>query len=115
MHELPITENIIKMTTEAAAEANATRITRITLVIGELSSIIDDSVQQYFDVISEGTLAAGAELVFKRLPVNLVCPNCANEFPKIKSNFNCPQCGEMGRIADGAWEFYVESMEVDSG
>ncbi len=114
MHELPITENIVKMTTRAAAEANATRITQITLVIGELSSVIDDSVQQYFDAISEGTLAAGAKLIFKRLPVNLVCPTCATEFPKEKSNFNCPQCGELGRIADGAWEFYVESMEVDS-
>ncbi len=113
MHELPITENIVKMTTRAAAEANASRITQITLVIGELSSIIDDSVQQYFNTISEGTLAAGAELIFKRLPVNLICPACQHNFPKEKSNFNCPQCGELGRIADGAWEFYIESMEVE--
>ncbi len=113
MHELPITENIIKMTIEAATEFNASRVTQIIMVIGELSSVIDDSVQQYFDVLSEGTIASGAELIFKRLPVNLTCPTCNCDFVKEKSNFNCPECGEIGRITDGAWEFYVESIEVE--
>ena len=52
MHELPITEGILKIATEAA---EGRRITTIHLLVGELSSIVDDSVQFYFDILSKGT------------------------------------------------------------
>ena len=34
-------------------------MTAIDLVVGELSSIVDDSVQFYWDLIAEDTAAAG--------------------------------------------------------
>ncbi len=57
MHELPITEGILKISTEAAG---GRQITTIHLVVGELSSIVDDSIQFYFDMLSKGTVAEGA-------------------------------------------------------
>jgi len=38
-------------------KANASKVTGINLVIGQLSSIVDDSIQFYWDTISEGTIA----------------------------------------------------------
>jgi hypothetical protein len=54
MHELPVTEGILAVVLVAARTHHASRITTIDLVIGELGSIVDDSIQFYFDLLSRG-------------------------------------------------------------
>lgn len=113
MHELAVTESIVEIVCRHAERAKARRIRRINLAIGDLSSIVDDSVQFYFDFVSQNTLAQGAELIFRRIPVELVCEACAHRWSPPDADWACPQCGERkGRVAAGR-EFYVESIEVD--
>ncbi len=57
MHELAVTESILEIALRHSGEAGAQRITDLHLVIGELSTIIDESVQFYWDFVSEGTPA----------------------------------------------------------
>ena len=59
MHELAVTESILNIAVQHASQAGAVRVTDLNLVIGQLSSIFDDSVQFYWDMISEGTICAG--------------------------------------------------------
>lgn len=113
MHEYAVTKNIVDIAVSEAERANASRITGITLVIGDLSSIIDESVQLYFDIISKGTIAEGAELVFKRIPAVFRCTTCGIEFNKPYRGFECPECGRPGMLVGAAKEFYIESMEVE--
>ena len=51
MHELPVVMDIIREMDEQAQKCGFEKITEIDLVIGELSSVVDESVQMYFDVI----------------------------------------------------------------
>lgn len=44
MHELAVTRSILEIATRYASQANASRVTDIYLVIGQLSTIVDDSV-----------------------------------------------------------------------
>ena len=44
MHELPITQNILKIALRYGQENQASKITDLYLVIGQLSSVIDDSM-----------------------------------------------------------------------
>ena len=113
MHEYAITENIIKTVNTEAAKAGAKKITEIKLVIGDLSSVVDESVQMYFDIISKGTLAECAKLVFKRVPAEYRCKKCGNEFVRKSSSFNCPECGGDSILTDKGKEFYIESIEVE--
>jgi len=113
MHELTITEHILRLAVDAAHEAGASRVTRITLVIGELSSVVDDAVQLYFDLVSEGTTAAGALLEFKRPSATLRCPACSLTYAKTGARFACPACGGEGRLTGDAKECYIESIEVE--
>ncbi|MDP4093510.1 MAG: hydrogenase maturation nickel metallochaperone HypA [Bacillota bacterium] len=113
MHEYAITENIIKTVTEEAKKAGADKITKITLVIGDLSSIVDESVQMYFDIISKGTIAQEARLEFKRVSAEYRCISCGTLFTRRGSKYDCPECGGEGRLTDKGREFYIESIEVD--
>ncbi len=113
MHEYAITENIIKTVNAEAEKAGAKKITEIKLVIGDLSSVVDESVQMYFDIISKDTLAECAKLVFKRVPAEYRCRQCGNEFVRNSSSFDCPKCGGDSILTDKGKEFYIESIEVE--
>lgn len=112
MHELSVTENVLALATKFAEENHAKKVTDVHLVIGRLSSIIDDSVQFYWDFISEDTLCEGATLHFKRIPAFLRCLDCNNEY-KIEELTPCPECGGyQTRIISGE-EFWLDSIEIE--
>lgn len=111
MHELAVTENILDITLRHAQEAAATSVTDIYLVVGELSSIVDESVQFYWDIISEDSLAAGARLHFRRVPGRMECQDCGRGYDATDS-LTCPFCDSVRvRIVAGE-EFYLEAIDV---
>ena len=114
MHELPVTQGIIDVAIEAAKANNASRITDIYLVIGDLTSIVDDSVQFYFDFLSKDTLAAGATLHFQRKSAIATCQDCSHQWPVTPPLLpECPNCNSARvQITDGR-DFFVESIEID--
>ncbi len=105
MHELSVTEDILRIVTAHAQKAGAVHVTRINLVIGDLTSFIDDSIQFYFALLSPGTPAEGAELRFR-------CRKCAQAFEPEDRDWTCPACGALGGDIIAGKEFYVESIEV---
>jgi len=113
MHELAVTEQMLRVAIEYAEEAGASRIARLNLVVGDLSSIVDDSVQFYFDYLSEGTPAAGATLHFERIPARLRCRACGAEFTMGDMDWTCPHCGALGGDVVAGREFYLDSIEVE--
>ncbi len=112
MHELPVTEDILRIVAAHAQKAGAARVTRINLVIGELTSFIDDSIQFYFEMLAPGTPAEGATLHFTRVKTRFRCRKCAHEFEPEGRNWTCPACGTLGGDVIAGKEFYVESIEV---
>lgn len=111
MHELAITESILEITLRHAEEAGAARVTDLYLVIGDLSSVVDESVQFYWDFISEGSVAHGATLHFRRVPGELACQACGHRYsPRVQ--LTCPACdSENVRIIAGE-EFSLEAIDV---
>ena len=109
MHELTITQNIIDI---AVSEARNRRIRRINLVIGELSSVVEDSIRFCFDVISKETLAEGAALSVTAVPAKIRCASCSHEFG-YEGEGVCPECGKRGGEVTAGREFYLESIEVE--
>jgi hydrogenase nickel incorporation protein HypA/HybF len=113
MHELSVTENILQIALKHADQAEAVRVTGINVVIGSLSSIIDDSIQFYWDFISDNTICKGAQLHFNRIPAVLKCQTCGTEY-KIEGSLEaCPSCqGENIQVISGE-EFYLDSIEIE--
>ena len=114
MHELPVTQGILQTALDASERNGARPIISIQLVIGELSSIVDDSVQFYFEQLSRGTLAENAVLQFRREPTNAYCFDCGQTFSVCAPlPSECPHCGGVHLRAEGSRDFYIESIEVE--
>jgi hydrogenase nickel incorporation protein HypA/HybF len=113
MHELSVTESILDIAVSHAKKANASRVTGINLVIGRLSSIVDDSIQFYWDTISEDTICSGSKLHFDRKPAVLLCHVCDKEFTLESELIPCPICGGYQTTISSGEEFFVESIEIE--
>jgi hydrogenase nickel incorporation protein HypA/HybF len=113
MHELAVTESILNISLEHAKKVQASRVTDINLTIGRLSSIVDDSVQFYWDLISEKTICEGAKLHFTRLAARLSCQDCGKEYTLESELTPCPQCGSNRIKVLSGDEFWVDSIQVE--
>jgi len=113
VHELSVTQQVLDIAVSKASEAGATRIKSINLVIGDMSSIVDDCVQFYFDLLSRDSIASGARLSFRRVPMKVHCRNCGHEFTPAGENWQCSQCGEWDVEIIAGKDFYLESLEVE--
>ena len=113
MHELAVTESIINIALEYANKAGAKRVTDVYLVIGRLSSIVDDSVQFYWEIISKDTICANSQLHFQRIPANLICLDCGNEFQLSEELTPCPTCGSAKIKVITGDEFSLDSIEIE--
>ena len=114
MHELSVTESLLNLAVQHATQAGAVRVTSLQLVIGQLSSIVDESVQFYWDMISEGTLCEGAQLRFERRPATLRCLDCDQTYALNGELTDCPRCHSAHLKVMSGEEFYLDSIEVEA-
>lgn len=114
MHELTITESLLEIALRHARKANASTITDLYLVIGQLSSIVDDSVQFYWDIIAKDTLAEGATLHFKRIPTKILCLDCKNQYMPNDNSMACPNCESIKVKIISGEEFFLEAINVET-
>jgi hydrogenase nickel incorporation protein HypA/HybF len=114
MHELSVTESILEISLRHARDASAKKITNLYLVIGQLASIVDDSVQFYWEIISKDTIAEGSILHFRRLPTKFECLECTHQFIPDKDQFSCPNCkSERVKVISGD-EFFMEAIDIEA-
>lgn len=114
MHELAITQSILEIAVRHAEAQKAKRITDLFIVMGQWSSTVDDSVQFYWDMISENSIAQGAKLHFKRIPAEIICLDCANIYQPTSRELLCPKCSSTRIKVKSGEEFYLEAIEVES-
>jgi len=112
MHELPIVLEVLRLVNEEAEQKGIKNISSITIVVGELSAVISESVELYFEMLSEGTQCEGAKLVYEHKPCILHCRACDYKFEHTKG-FDCPRCGETAFLVKGSGrELYVKSIDA---
>ena len=113
MHELAITQSMLDVALEHAEKAEAKEIKRINLVIGEMTGIVEQCVQFYFNFFGKGTIAEGATLSFTEVPTTARCRNCDKQFEVEEFTWACPHCGGNDLELVAGKELFVESIEVE--
>lgn len=112
MHELGITESIVNIAVDKAKEAQASKITKINLVVGELSGFVPDCIEFYFDFLSKDSIAEGASLHFESAPAQFRCRSCSTVFRPQDTIWTCPKCQSQSVEITKGRELYIESIEA---
>lgn len=113
MHELAITEGIMDAALPAAKEAGAKKILEIRLKIGELSGVMPECIQEYFDIISKGTIAQDAKLIVEKIPITIHCNKCGYEGIIEKKARTCPECESSDFSIIRGREYFVDNLKVE--
>jgi len=113
MHELSVTEHILNIALKHANENQASRVTDLYITIGRLASLVDDSIQFYWDIISADTLCQGAQLHFNRVPARLLCLNCAHSYILEGDLTPCPACGSPQIKVVSGEDFLLDSIAIE--
>lgn len=79
MHELPITEDILRVAIKHAEDAGASKVVLVNLRIGALRDIQEEWMQRYMDFASAGTIAEGCQVYITRSPVIVSCSECGKQ------------------------------------
>ncbi len=104
--------HILSITLKRAAIAQATSVKRINLLIGDARADTA-GLQFWFDLLSNGSLAEGAQIRFHHLhPVN-TCSYCSFDFDPLEylAKYPAPQKGHAIQLARD--NIFVYSVEVE--
>lgn len=113
MHELAITEEIVRIVTDKVRDLAASRATSVELLVGTLSGIVPESVSFYFEHLSKGTPCEGARLEFTRVKALARCRQCEAKFGPTQFDWTCPACGHNGADLLAGRELALATIEME--
>lgn len=114
MHELSIATSIVESVTESAAAYPGARVLEVRIRVGALASVVEDSLQFCWGIVTEGTDLENSKLVVHTLPIVIHCASCNtdSELPGVQS-FHCPRCGQIAADLRQGRELDIESIEIE--
>jgi len=115
MHELSVTESLLQVVLRHAGEGGAAKVVSVSVRIGELSDLVNEWMQRYFDYLSRGTIAEGATIRIERIPATFRCDACGDVFPadpRTREAIHCPRCASDAMTLVTGRECYVQQIEV---
>jgi hydrogenase nickel incorporation protein HypA/HybF len=113
MHEMSLMVGIIELLRKSAAENNISKITKVMLVVGDMTMAVPDALQFAFDSFRDEKLFHDAVLEIQKEPVRGECKDCHHNFGIDDFNFLCPSCSSPNvRVASGRG-LYIDNYEGD--
>lgn len=113
MHEMALAEGILDIALDYAEKNEAKKISKISLLLGEMAGVETEALEFSFASLVKGTIAEEAELLLHRVPLVGRCQKCGRKMHIEHYNFICPACKQgVLEIVSGR-EMQVEYLEVD--
>ncbi len=112
MHELSLAVDMVDQLEEALKKENATKITKISIILGAMSGVEKVPLEFAIPVAAEGTPLEGAVIEIEEVPLVLKCSDCNQENEAEDIVMICPNCNSMSVEIVKGKEFYIKSMEV---
>lgn len=115
MHEISLVQGLFEQLAELAQQHKIARIVSVTMDIGPLAGVVEDSFRFGFEILSsENDLVRGAQLIINTTAVTYRCSNCdqTQDTTSVKPD-SCPKCGEVILFAEGGDELILQKVEME--
>jgi hydrogenase nickel incorporation protein HypA/HybF len=115
MHEISLVQGMLQQLADLAEQNNMTKVLTVTMKIGPLSGVVEDSFRFGFEILSaEDKLVKGAELIIQTTPVTYRCTECNNTEQSTNTKPDCcPKCGELFLLPEGGDELVLQTVEME--
>lgn len=114
MHEMGIVQSIMDIVEEQARTHHAKRVVKISLEFGALTAVLPAAVQFAFEVLSRESVAEGAELDIRIIPLTVLCSECGKQTVLEMYAPLCPACSSPAlQMVQGRDEMRIASLEIE--
>ncbi|MBI9067115.1 MAG: hydrogenase maturation nickel metallochaperone HypA [Salinivirgaceae bacterium] len=110
MHELGVVIEVVKTVERFAKANNVSKIDKLVLQIGELSSMIPKYIESCYPAAVDGTIMEETKLEIEILPGNAICKECNSIFNFIQSKGKCSKCGSNDIELISGKEFMIKEI-----
>lgn len=110
MHEVGVMIQVIKTVENFARSNGVTKIDKLVLQIGELSSIIPKYMEDCYPAAVDGTMMEKTKLKIEVLPGNVKCKQCGKKYNLIKNDATCPKCKSKKLEVLSGREFMIKEI-----
>lgn len=112
MHELSIALSIVDIAEEEVKKANASKVEKIELDIGNLSGVEIDALEFIWQEAVRSSVLENSERRINRIRGKAKCMECAEEFEMEQLFDACPKCNQyFNEIIQGK-ELKVRSLTL---
>ena len=112
MHELGLTDALLRMVRDVAKKEELTHVEKITLEIGELSGVVPHYMTDCWEAVIDGTEYQDTKLVIETVPGIASCMDCDEEFRIDLNSMRCPFCGSHNLTPVSGRDMLVKEIEA---
>jgi hydrogenase nickel incorporation protein HypA/HybF len=94
-------------------DLKSARVARVNLTVGKLSAVVVDSLRFCFELASQETPVAGAELAVEEIDVTARCNDCGHRWTIETPAFSCPTCKSAKITLVSGRELDIRSIEIE--
>ncbi len=113
MHELGIVVHVIEQVEKVADENNVDKVTKLTLEVGEVSSVVPELFKDCFEWSKKKSeYLKDAELELVVLEGISYCEDCGQTYKTTSYAKQCPHCGSNKTYLVTGNEVRIKDIEV---
>jgi len=113
MHELGIVFHIIKTIEEVAEEQHLSKVSSVTVEVGEVSTVIPAYLEDCWDwACKKSELMNGCTLKHEKIEAITFCEDCGKTYETVKYAKICPHCQSENTYLIQGNEVQIKEIEA---
>ena len=113
MHELSVVFHVIRRVEELGEENHLEKVSRVTVEIGEVSTVIPHYLIDCWNwAVKKTDLLQEAQLQVETIPAITYCEGCQSTYPTVAHGRQCPHCGSGATYLLQGNEFNIKEIEA---